>query len=173
MSKPSSPRNSRRAALLGLLLALPAGFTGVLAAPAQNLPIHVNADKAEFTETAGESVYIGNVDLRRGDLRMTGSRLKVTRNPNTAELRAILVGSPATITQPDPQTGKTVTAQAKQIDYYSVEEVLIMKGDAKIMRGAEQMAGERIRYYPATKKIIADESRIEIVIDPSVQREPR
>lgn len=154
----------------GLLFSLLAGVLAFTAAQAQDAPIHVKANKAELTETTGESVYIGNVDLRRGDLIMKGDRLKVIRDPRTEQVRAILVGNPATITQPDRDTGKPITAKAKQIDYYSNDELLLMKGNAEIIRGAERMAGERIRYYANTQKIIADESRIEIVIDPNQHR---
>lgn len=168
LKQPTDRNNTNRRP--ASILALVAGILAFTAVQAQDAPIHVKANKAELTETTGESVYIGNVDLRRGDLIMKGDRLKVIRDPRTEQVRAILVGSPATITQPDRDTGKPITAKANQIDYYSDDELLLMKGNAQIIRGAERMAGERIRYYANTQKIIADESRIEIVIDPNQHR---
>lgn len=147
--------------------ALAAGLLCAGTALAQQGPIHINADSAEFTETTGESVYIGNVELRRGNMTMKGNRLKVTRNPKTQALTAILVGQPATITQPDRRTGETITARASQIDYDSVRDMLVMQGNAQIIRGAERMVGQRIRYYVQTQKIVTDGGRVDIVIDPS------
>lgn len=133
----------------------------------QDGPIRIKADRAELSEKEGESYYIGNVRLTRGEVTMTGDRLRVRRDPDSAEIDATLFGPPASIRQPG-KNGETIIANARRIDYVSQHEMLILKGNANIVRGTESFKGNEIRYYTKTQRIISEPKKggVEVVIQP-------
>src|SRR5690606_18924806 len=77
----------------GLLRALLIG-AAVLAAPAhaseRRLPIELEADRAEMSQTTGTGVYTGNVVLTQGDMVITGDRMTVYTSA-TRELERVVV----------------------------------------------------------------------------------
>lgn len=162
--------------LLCLLLASGAASPAIAAPPDAPAPIQIEADRADITEQSGASVYSGNVSLRQGDLEMEGERLEISRDGEQGEIRALLTGNPARLTQPTDQ-GETVNARAQRIEYQSRTRSIDLKGDAEFVRGRDRVSGQSIRYDASARKLQASGpspggSRVRIVIQPEAPRNP-
>lgn len=162
---------------LGLLLLMP---TTLLAQPAaQNRPgflsadlaVEIEADEAELSEARDTSIYRGNVRLTRGPLSMRGDELRIYRNPKDGRIEATLSGRPAIATHQTPDDELPVTASARRIVYTTIIEILELEGDAEIVRGADKLSGNAVRYDVSNARIEADggRERVRIVINPPEQ----
>lgn len=125
-----------------------------LLADKNNNPIQIEADRAELDEQSGTGVYIGNVALIRGELKMLGERLEVRRDEQGDGVTAVLTGQPATVERPGNESQEGIDAQAKKVEYSTAQRLLTLSGAAMIERGKSSMSGEIIRY-------VLDENRIE------------
>ncbi len=134
------------------------------------LAISVEADAAELSQENSVSLYRGHVKLERGPLVMTGDELRVARFDNDQRIKATLSGSPARAVYSDPSNPTIpVIATASSMIYTTGVEVLELKGDAKIVRGSDELSGESVRYEIPLARIQATgdaSERVRITITP-------
>jgi lipopolysaccharide export system protein LptA len=151
--------------------AKPAASSRTTQAPSAQQPIQIEADRAELTDQQTVSIYTGRVKLQQGDLELAGDRLQVKRNPQTKEITATLTGSPVTAKQ-GAGTANPMQARANRVDYQSSDRMLVLQGDAEVVRGKDRINSETIRYNAATQRIMADSrggtvgDRVQITIQP-------
>ena len=159
---PDPRRAVRWLAPLVLALATPAVC-------AQGFPIDIEADRAEVSQKTGVSTYTGNVVLTRGPLRLSGSRLTVSRSED-GEIRAELEGEPVQIRrEPDAGEGAAITGRANRLTYRAAEAVLELNGSAVLNRDGDAVRGDRIRHFldgGRTEAMRGDDERVRITIQP-------
>jgi lipopolysaccharide export system protein LptA len=114
-------------------------------------PIEIEADFAELDDAEGTTVYVGNVVVVQGSIRMTGDRLRVNFTETKDLKEAYLDGRPATFKQ-TPDQDEDVEGEALQIEYHALESRLELIEKAKITQGQRLFEGHRINYD--TKKSI-------------------
>lgn len=146
-------RGRRRPLLVPALLALVAGLSvggGALAATGKStpLPIHIQSDHADFAQKSGESTYTGHVQLTRGGLTLTGTKLVVTQLKNHSQIHAVLTGNPVHINKkPDSHDDQTITGHADRVIYDNASATITLRGNAELTRqGGDQIHGAVITH---------------------------
>jgi lipopolysaccharide export system protein LptA len=155
-------------AILLLLSLLPLTAWGLEADRDQ--PINIEADQASLNDKTGFSVYEGSVRLQQGTLVFTGNRMTAQLTDKKLDT-IILTGTPATYVQrPD---GKDVDqhAEAERIEYYAIDERVILLRKARIWEsGEEEFRSDRIVFNLKTDTVDAggggDGGRVHITLQP-------
>lgn len=114
-------------------------------------PIEIEADFAELDDESGTTVYVGNVVVIQGSIRMTGDRLRVNFTPARDLKDAYLEGKLATFKQ-TPDKAEDVNGEAIEIEYHAEDSMLFLIQKAKVTQGERLFQGHRINYD--TKKSI-------------------
>ncbi len=138
---------ARRSAywLFALIVALLAPGAAVALSTDFQQPIEIEADFAELDDEEGTTVYIGNVIVIQGSIRMTGDRLRVNFTADRDLKDAYLEGRLATFKQ-TPDKGEDVEGEAIMIEYHAFENMLILIEKAKVTQGQRLTQGHRINY---------------------------
>ena len=122
-------------------------------------PIEIEADFAELDDEEGTTVYIGNVIVIQGSIRMTGDRLRVNFTPERDLKDAYLEGRPATFKQTPDNSPHDVEGEALLIEYHALEGMLFLIEKAKVTQGERLFQGHRINYDTEKSIITARSTR--------------
>ncbi|MEC7546519.1 MAG: lipopolysaccharide transport periplasmic protein LptA [Thalassolituus sp.] len=115
------------------------------------------SDSAEIDRRAGTVVYLGNVVLTQGTLKIEAERLMILRNGDTLE-KAVAEGDRARYQQ-QIEVGKPLTtALGNRIDYYTSDRRIVITGDAELEQEGNLFSGERITYDMDSETVRADGS---------------
>jgi lipopolysaccharide export system protein LptA len=145
---------------------------GAVQAQQKSLPIHIESNDADLSQQEGVSTYSGNVVLTRGGLTLTGHRLVITRINDRGNVKAVLDGSPAHLDkQPDREGDDVVTGDASKIEYTNSNSTVLLRGDAVVRRGGDEIHGQIIRHNVDTGRTQAERGsggneRVRITIQP-------
>ena len=115
-------------------------------------PVEVQADFAEMDDKAGTTVYIGNVIVTQGSIRMTGDRMRATFDDQRALEDVFVDGRPAYFRQTPDGSKEDIEGQALQVEYHAKKNQLILIKDASLKQGERLFEGYRINYD--TKKSV-------------------
>ena len=158
-STAASPgRRRRRDMLVGwvltpVLIFAPAVATALSTDSQQ--PIQIEADFAELDDQEGRTVYVGNVIVTQGSIRMTGDKLRVHFSPDKDLEDVYMEGRPAYFKQ-TPDGGKEdVEGEGLLIEYHAKKSVLHLIQKAKLTQGDRLFEGDRINYDTAKSVITA------------------
>lgn len=159
-------QNARWIILLLGCLAYANGF-----AQAKDQPIQIEANSAEYSDRTGISTYTGDVVLSQAGLTLRGNTLTVTRNEDNGNIEAVLEGKPATLNKPaDSQSAAPVKGRAQSMEYNSRSATIMLRGDAYVNRGGDQISGEVITHDLNSARTQADSAknggRVKITIQP-------
>jgi lipopolysaccharide export system protein LptA len=140
-------------------------------------PVTLTADRGEWID-GGEMRYEGNVALESEALKLSGDRMTVTQHPDGA-FEAQILGAPAKLDHRAREgaqgiAGQNVTAEGQRIDYDSRSGVIQLQGQARLLRGSDEVEGERIDYIVAERRVRAsggDGGQVRIVIQPPARAE--
>ncbi len=145
MNVPLLNRNPGREFVFVLLLAC-------LTAPAWSLstdkdqPIEVVADTAELDDLKNKSVYTGEVVVTQGSIRMTGNKMTVYHTEDDELDTLIMEGTPATYRQLPDDSEIYDEAEALTIEYYELQNLIILIDQAEVRQEDMTMSGDRIDY---------------------------
>jgi len=128
-------------ALCGIAIAFDAA---ALATDSQQ-PIEIQADFAELDDQEGKTIYVGNVEVVQGSIKMTGDKLKVNFSEDRELEDVYLEGRPAYFKQ-TPDNGEDVEGEALLIEYHALKNLLHLIQKAKLTQGARLFEGDRINY---------------------------
>lgn len=130
--------------IAGLLLGLLPTVATALSTDSEQ-PIEIEADFAELDDEEGTTIYIGNVIVIQGSIRMTGDRLRVNFTAERELKDAYMEGRPATFKQ-TPDRGEDVEGEALTIEYHAFQNMLYLIEKAKVTQGERMTQGHRINY---------------------------
>lgn len=144
----------QRAVFLGLCISL--GIlsydTYALSTDSQQ-PIEIEADFAELDDQEGRTIYVGNVIVTQGSIKMTGDKLKVLFNEDRDLEHVHMEGRPAYFKQ-TPDGGKEdVEGEGLIIEYHAKKSLLHLIQKAKLTQGNRLFTGDRINYDSAKSVI--------------------
>lgn len=122
-------------------------------------PIEIEADFAELDDEKGETIYVGNVIVTQGSLRMTGEKLRIILDEAKDIDRAIMTGKPATFRQRPQIDEAEVEGESKTIEYRATSGFLYLINSAKLVQGERFAEGHRINYDINNKIITIRSSR--------------
>lgn len=143
-ARPCASASCALALSVALLAAAWTGPARALSTDSQQ-PIQIEADFAELDDEAHTTVYVGNVVVVQGSIRMTGDRLRANFTEDKDLKDAFLEGRPATFKQ-TPDHDEDVHGQAMQIEYHSQANLLNLIEKAKVTQGGRLFEGHRINY---------------------------
>ncbi|MBI5617160.1 MAG: lipopolysaccharide transport periplasmic protein LptA [Gammaproteobacteria bacterium] len=137
-----------------LLFALCAKFAAVAHALStdSDQPIEIESDFAELDDQEHKTIYIGNVIVTQGSIRMTGDKLRANFNENRELIEAFMEGRPAHFKQTPDGDKQDIMGEALDVEYYAKKNLLFLIQRAKLTQGERLFEGYRINYD--TKKSI-------------------
>jgi len=170
--QPRSPRLTIQAGCVTARLAVM--LASILAAtPAWALkdddkqPMLIEADKVELDEAKSTSVYVGNVQVDQGSMRLLADHVTVYHHGDRRVKYIIALGQPAKYKQLMDGDDGEVQAFAKRMDYDAVKDELVLIGEALLIQGTDRLSSERIVYDRAQERMRAGGSgRVRITITP-------
>ncbi len=158
----------RAAFLLGLsgLMTSP-----LAAAPPVDLPIQIEADRAELDQGQRQSIFVGNVRITQGAAVFTGERVTLSHMARGAPQHIEITGSPAHFSQPAGAGNPAMEAKAQTMRYQSESGQLELSGEAWIRQGTDEVSGNRLVYDRRNQRILATSEeggadRVRITIQP-------
>ncbi len=138
-------------------------------------PIHVTADSA--VQQNGTVTYTGDVVITQGSLRITGDQV-VVRHANGRVQRVDASGDLATFQQQPERGTELVQGEAATLIYYQTENRVELLNRARVERGGNIVAGNRIEYLVDSETVRAEGThadqpgRVEMVLQPAEERTP-
>jgi len=146
-------------------------------------PMKIAADRVDIDDEKGTSTFKGNVLITRGSIRIVGDSIVVYRDKEKNLDKLHSIGRPAHFEQTPDGKKKPVIAEANELFYDAVKELLIMRGNAKIVQSGNIFTGNSIIYDSKRDKITAkrdpaakkstgkDSGRIQITIQPKQKKD--
>jgi lipopolysaccharide export system protein LptA len=160
----------RRCAALTATLAVAVAVAWIPAAALEDdasQPILIEADDVEVLEAENTSIYVGNVQVDQGSMRLLGDHVTVYHREDRRPRFMIALGSPASFKQLLDNDEGEVLAFAKRMEYDADKDELTLIEDALLIQGADRVASERIVYDRARAHFRAGGSgRVKITITP-------
>jgi len=147
----STARTSRASAkvLSALLVVAAAAAAPAIAKQSdRDQPTDITSTKFDGTnqQPNGKVIWIGNVVLKQGTLKVTGGKATGYLDGDNNLTRVVVDGSPATIHQLDDQN-QPMDGRASNIDYKIDQDVAVLTGNAWVNQPAKGSAeGDKLTY---------------------------
>lgn len=142
--------------LLGISLL---AFYPAFGAEKKEPPVYVEADQMSSTEENNTVLFLGNVDVKQGDLRILSDEMTVYYNEEATKDEgadsAQKIEKLVSVGNVELSTSEWL-GTADQMVYYSDNRRVFLIGNAKAWQGDNMISGEKIVYY-------IDEGRSEVV----------
>lgn len=122
-------------------------------------PVYVEADQMSSTEESNTVLFLGNVDVKQGDLRILSDEMTVYYNEEATKDEGAdakqKIEKLVSVGNVELSTSEWL-GTADQMVYYSDNRRVFLIGNAKAWQGDNMISGEKIVYY-------IDEGRSEVV----------
>lgn len=142
-----------------------------LAASPVDLPVQIEADRAELDQGQRQSIFVGNVRITQGAAVFTGERVTLNHMARGAPQQIEVTGTPAHFSQPADPKYPAMEAKAITMRYQSESGELELSGEAWIRQGSDEVTGNRLVYDRRNQRILATSKegsgdRVRITIQP-------
>jgi len=124
-----------------------------LLAAENNEKIFIDADYMQLNIETGYSVYIGNVNIKQGELKLAGDKVTVQQTKEEVE-RITVIGKPAHYNH-ITEKGENIQAESEHMVYTASENELVMTVNAKLKQPDHQVSSQKIVYDTEKKIVIA------------------
>lgn len=143
--------------LLTCLVLLCCAVVRVQALPSdREQPVNIEADTAELSQEAGQTIYRGHVKLTQGSLKIFADEIIISVTEGILR-NLVASGQQASLSQLVTADKPEITATADVIHYNIAADSLLLEGTANIVHGDSQFAGNRIEYLIKAEKVQAEE----------------
>ncbi len=133
----------------------------------EDQPILIEADDVEVLEADSISVYVGNVVVTQGSMRLTGDHVTVYHREDRRPRFVIALGAPAHLKQRLDNDQGELLAFAKRMEFDVDKDELTLIGEGLLIQGEDRVTGERIVYDRARAHFRAGGAgRVRITIVP-------
>jgi len=172
---PPVPRASRRRVArlaLAIVLALAGGPGTALALEGdQEQPILVEADSFELDDTKEISIYVGNVQIDQGSMRILADHVTVQHRQDRRPRFVTALGNPVRYRQDVEGDKGEVNAHAQRMEYDADKDELTLIDQAELTQAADRFSSDRIVYDRGQARVKAGASaqgtgRVKITITP-------
>lgn len=166
-ASPSSRVSAPALAACALALALAAVRPAMALESDTRQPMLIEADRVEVDEGQSTSLYLGNVQVDQGTMRLLADRVTVHHRADRRPRYIIARGQPAFFKQQlDGEDGE-MQAYANRMDYDAERDELILTEQALVIQGQDRIASDRIVYDRAHARVRAGAGeRVKITITP-------
>lgn len=157
-----------RLLILGILL-LPSLCSALSSDKDQ--PLHLEADSVEIDDATGISVYLGNVIVTQGSLKLWAEKMRIHRKNGRTE-KIVTHGNPARFRQLMDDSQEEVRGRAKRAELYPEKDELLLFDEAVVEQGKDQFRSDRIIFQRSKSLVKAGASaqgkeRVHVIIEPS------
>lgn len=121
------------------------GVPGLAADNDSDEPVYIEANSATYNDKTGESVYIGDVIVTQGRMRLNSDKL-VVHMINKSVDKIVATGNPVRFRQEGIEGKEEVKGKAQQAEYYVDDDRLVLIDDAIVWQGGNTYASDRIQY---------------------------
>lgn len=131
-------------------------------------PIELEADRAQYNQTTGVSVYEGRVIVVQGSMRLTADTMTI-RTQDSAIQTVEAVGNPATFQYKPAVDKEAIHGVGQRVNYDAATGLIVVTEKARFTQGQDVFTGERVE-YDVNKDVVKaggnDGSRVKFVIQP-------
>jgi len=131
--------------LLALFITLLFPFQAMALNTDSDQPMNIEADRVDIDDEKGTNIFTGNVVITRGSIRISGDKVVVYRDKQKNLDKIHSTGKPAHFQQTPDNKKVPVIAEAKELFYDAVKEILIMRRNVPILQGGDTCC--RRSYY--------------------------
>ena len=104
----------------------------------RNAPVEITADRLEADQAAGTAVFLGNVVVGQGPLRLAAPRVEVIyATGDTGRMERVLASGGVTM------TSGSDAAEGQEAVYTLADSTIVMTGDVLLTQGPTTIAGQR------------------------------
>ena len=166
-------RSVARGATHGATLAaavLCAALCAGAAAQEDDQTLEVEADSVTFNEKTGVSVYRGDVKIVRGEITLRGDVIEVLTKDGAIS-KLVSTAKPSRLVRNDPE--RTLHAEALRIEYRAAQDIMDLRGAARIRDNWKSLRGDHI-IYDVRKKIVKatkEKNRVKLTLRPEKQKQ--
>ena len=139
-------------------------------------PMYIEADDVEVRESESVSIYVGNVQVDQGTIRLRADHVTVHHREDRRPKFMIALGQPATYRQQLDGDEGEVEAMARRMEFDVEADLLTLIDEAVLIQGRDRLASDRIQYDRNRAHFRAGGSgrvRITITPEPQPQTAPR
>lgn len=101
-------------------------------------PVEVESDQLTVDQDAGTALFIGNVRVRQGDMRITSSEATLTYTQDGADVESILMTGGVTM------TNGAESAKGQEAVYTISSGEVVISGDVLLTQGKSTINGSRL-----------------------------
>lgn len=135
-------------------------------------PMLIEADRVEVDEGKSTSIYIGNVQVDQGSMRLLADHVTVVHRPDRRVKTVVALGAPVKYKQLLDGDEGEVHAFAKRMDFDADKNELILIDEALLIQGEDRISSNRIVYDRARSRMQAGGTgRVKITIVPEKKEE--
>ncbi|ESQ11810.1 MAG: hypothetical protein N838_17415 [Thiohalocapsa sp. PB-PSB1] len=136
----------------------------------QDQPIYIEADAAELDDKQSISLYLGNVEVEQGSMRIFADEVLVHHRANRQPQKIIAIGKPVRYRQALDDDPNDVKGRALRMEYEADRDEITLIDEAELTQGEDRFASDRIVYNRITARVTAGSSaqgreRVRIRID--------
>ncbi|HEU4646803.1 MAG TPA: lipopolysaccharide transport periplasmic protein LptA [Burkholderiales bacterium] len=165
----------RHAILLAAAIAAMSAFSATAEKADREKPTQIEANRMTSDEARRVSIFVGNVVLTKGTLKLQAERLEVRQDADGFQ-HATATGSPVRFRQKsDPRGGLEgvwIDAEAGRIEIDEKAERVEMRESARVTRDKDEVRGsyilydQRSEFFSVTSTKDAPDARVRAVIQP-------
>lgn len=151
-----------KAAIAGLGLLLLGLVTPVAVALESDAsaPIEIVADRLELDNRAGTAVYIGDVEMQQGSMKLTADRVEIERNEQgeVSLVTAIGENERAYLEQKPAPDDPIVRGWGRTVIYHADQRRVELIDQAELHQGGDTFRGAYVEYFLDRRQVQARSS---------------
>ena len=132
-------------------------------------PIQLEADSVDIDEASGVSIYLGNVIITQGSLKLWADKMWIYRKNGITE-RIVTKGNPTHFRQLMDDSNEEVRGRAKQAVFYVQKDEIHLNDEAVLEQKQDKFRSDRIIYLRSKSLVKAGASaqgkqRVKVTIE--------
>lgn len=121
----------------------------LLALPAQaQEKVEITSQTLDLTQAKGEALFVGDVKVLRGEMRLNADQLHVAYDPEGKDITHMIATGSVVIATPQ------MIAEAAQADYDLATQEVVLTGDVLVKQGANISSGSKLVYHLDTDNAV-------------------
>ena len=127
--------------------------------PKKATPVHFEGDGFSGFRKKGFLELTKDVHIAQGDMSLDADRAKVYFDVETDEVKNVVASGRVRLKKKDSATGQNVDATSDVAEFDAANQIITLKGDAKLKRGEDVIRGAVIKYNLESGWVRADKVR--------------
>jgi len=137
-------------------------------------PLKINANHVVVNNKQGVSHYSGEVSITQGTLVIRADDVYVYLEKGKLH-KIVINGKPASFEQQPDNKQARVKSRAEEMEFFSKNELLILKKNAEVLQGGNSFRGDHIEYdtyhsIVRANKDASSKTRVEAIIQPREEK---